>query len=65
MSRFPRFHISEEDGAIVSVANTVQQVCLDLVCPLLDAKARRGSKKLEQVVTQIRWINSEAHNLSR
>jgi len=54
----PGLQASDENGAIVAVADAVQQMHLDLGRAMLHAKARRRSKKLKQVVSQLRRINS-------
>ncbi len=62
VARFPRLDIPRESGAIVPLADAVQQVHLDLAQAMLHAKARRSSKKLEQVVSELRRINSQTHS---
>jgi hypothetical protein len=52
----PGLQASAKNGAIVAVADAVQQVHLDLARPMFYAKARRSSKKLEQIISQIRRI---------
>src|SRR6266571_9343213 len=59
---FPRLDIPREGGAVVPLADAVQQVDLDLARAMLHAKARRSSKKLEQVVSELRRINSQTHS---
>ena len=59
---FPRLDIPREGGAVVPLADAVQQVDLDLARAVLPAKARRSSKKLEQVVSELRRINSQTHS---
>lgn len=62
MACFPRLDIRRESGAIVPLADAVQQMHLDLARALLQAKARRSSKKLEQVVSELHRINSQTHS---
>jgi hypothetical protein len=54
----PGLQASAKNGAIVAVADAVQQVHLDLARPVFYAKARRSSKKLEQIISQIRGIDT-------
>jgi hypothetical protein len=60
----PGLHASGKNGAIVAGADAVQQVHLDLARPVFYAKARRSSKKLEQVISQIRRIDTQRHSRS-
>ena len=62
MACLPGLQASGKNGAIVAVADAVQQVHLDLARPVSYAKARRSSKKLEQVVSELRRINSQTHS---
>jgi hypothetical protein len=59
---FPGLDTPQQNGAIVPLADAVEQMHLDLVRALLHAKARRSSKTLEQVVSQLRRINSQTHS---
>src|SRR5713226_164628 len=58
---FPRLYRAGENGAIVAIADAVEQMHFDLVRAVLHAKARRGSEELEQVVSQFNWINAQTH----
>jgi hypothetical protein len=60
----PGLQASAKNGAIVAVADAVQQVHLDLARPVFYAKARRSSKKLEQIISQIRRIDTQTHSRS-
>jgi len=60
----PSIQASGKNGAIVAVADAVQQVHLDLARPVFYAKARRSSKKLEQIISQIRRIDTQTHSRS-
>jgi hypothetical protein len=60
----PGLQASGKNGAIVAVADAVQQVHLDLARPMFYAKARRSSKKLEQIISQIRRIDTQTHSRS-
>ncbi len=64
MGCLPGLDTRQQNGAIVPLADAVQQMHLDLVRALLHAKARRSSKTLEQVVSQLRRINSQTHSRS-
>ncbi len=64
MACFPRLNTPGEHGAIVPLANAVQKMHLDLAMTVLHAKARRGSKKLEQIVSQLRRVNTQTHSRS-
>jgi hypothetical protein len=64
VARLPGFYATGENGAIVPLTDAVQEMHLDLVRPVLHAKARRRSQKLEQVVSQINGINSQTHRRS-
>jgi hypothetical protein len=64
VARLPGFYATGENGAIVALTDAVQEMHLDLVRPVLHAKARRRSQKLEQVVSQINGINSQTHRRS-
>ena len=61
---FPGVDTPQHNGAIVPLADAVEQMHLDLVRALLHAEARRSSKRLEQVVSQLRRINSQTHSRS-
>ena len=58
----PGLQASGKNGAIVAVADAVQQV--HLARPVSYAKARRSSKKLEQIISQIRRIDTQTHSRS-
>jgi hypothetical protein len=58
----PGLQASAKNGAVVAVADAVQQVHLDLARPMFYAKARRSSKKLEQIISQIRRIDTQTHS---
>ncbi len=62
VAEFPGFEASHNDGTIVTVADAVEQVYVNLVRAVFDAQARGGSKELEQVVSQFDRINSDAHS---
>ena len=64
MACLPGLQASAKNGAIVAVADAVQQVHLDLARPVFYAKARRSSKKLEQIISQIRRIDAQTHSRS-
>ena len=64
MACFPGLDTPQQNGAIVPLADAVEQMHVDLVRALLHAKARRSSQKLEQVVSQLRRINSHTHSRS-
>jgi len=53
-----------QSGVIVPLAHAVQRVHLDLARAMLHAKARRSSKKLEQIISQIRRIDAQTHSRS-
>jgi hypothetical protein len=57
----PGLQASGKNGAIVAVADAVQQVHLDLARPVFYAMARRSSKKLEQIISQICRIDAQTH----
>src|SRR5439155_22444875 len=61
---FPGLDPRQQNGAIMPLADAVEQMHLDLIRALLHAKARRTSKTLEQVVSQLRRINSQTHSRS-
>ncbi len=58
MACLPRFDVTGEDGAIVPFADAVRQLDVDLAPAMLQAEARRSSKKLEQIVSQLRRLDS-------
>jgi hypothetical protein len=60
----PSLQASGKNRAIVAVADAVQQVHLDLARPVFYAKARRTSKKLEQIISQTRRIDTQTHSRS-
>ena len=60
----PGLQAAGKNGAIVAVADAVQQVHLDLARPVFYAKARRSSKKLEQIISQICRIDTQTHSRS-
>jgi hypothetical protein len=60
----PSLQASGKNRAIVAVADTVQQVHLDLARPVSYGKAQRSSKKLEQIISQIRRIDTQTHSRS-
>ncbi len=64
MTGFPRLNTSREHGAIMPLADAVQKMHVDLAMTVLHAKARRGSKKLEQVVSELRRVNTQTHSRS-
>jgi hypothetical protein len=61
----PGLQASAKNGAVVAVADAVQQLHLDLARPVFYAKARRSSKKSEQIISQIRRIDTQTHSRSR
>ena len=64
MACAPGLQAAGKDGAIVAIADAVQQVHLDLARPVFYAKARRSSKKLEQIISQICRIDTQTHSRS-
>jgi hypothetical protein len=61
----PRLDIANENSAIVTLADAVEKVRLDRIRSELHRKTRRGSKELNQVVSQIGWVDSQTHWRSR
>lgn len=58
---FPRVYTAADNSIVVALADAVQQMHLNFVRTVLDAKTGRRSKELEQVIPQTRWINTQAH----
>jgi hypothetical protein len=54
----PRKHTPLDDLVIVPLADAVQEMCVDLSGAELDGKARRGSQELEQIIAQVRRVNT-------
>ena len=64
MTSFPRLKHSSKHGAIMPLANTVEKLHVDLALTVFYAEARRGSKELEQFVSQLRRVNTQTHSCS-
>ncbi len=64
MARFPRLDVADKNRPVVPFAHAVEKMRVDLGRPSLHGETRRGSKKLKQVVSQIRWIDAQTHRHS-